>query len=121
MRYLKKEEIEGLRQLFLDMDMDASGTITLDELISGLDRHGAHVARSEVEALMAVRWTGMIYDIAERISPPPLRARSRGGGGCFLRLPWKPTVQSSSETPSILSLSIRLFHPVCTPRARHDA
>lgn len=52
-RHLKKEEIEGLRQMFLDMDADSSGTITLEELKTGLDRHGAHMAKSEVEALMA--------------------------------------------------------------------
>lgn len=52
-RHLKKEEIEGLRQLFLDMDADNSGQITLDELRRGLDRHGAHIAKSEVEALMS--------------------------------------------------------------------
>lgn len=52
-RHLKKEEIEGLRQMFLDMDTDGSGTITLEELKVGLDRHGAHMAKSEVEALIA--------------------------------------------------------------------
>lgn len=54
-RHLRTEEIEGLRQLFLDMDTDGSGTITVDELISGLDRHGAHMAREEVVALIRVR------------------------------------------------------------------
>jgi calcium-dependent protein kinase len=29
-----------------------AGTITIDELRSGLDQHGAHLAKSEVEALM---------------------------------------------------------------------
>ena len=51
-RHLKKEEIEGLRQLFLDMDADGSGTITVEELRRGLDRHGAHMCKTEVEALM---------------------------------------------------------------------
>ncbi len=51
-KHLKKEELEGLRQLFLEMDDDKSGTITIDELRKGLDHHGAHLAKSEVEALM---------------------------------------------------------------------
>ena len=52
-RHLKKEEVEGLRQLFNDMDADRSGKITIDELRQGLDRHGARMAKAEVEALMA--------------------------------------------------------------------
>ena len=51
-KHLKKEELEGLRQLFLELDDDKSGTITVDELRTGLDHHGAHLAKSEVEALM---------------------------------------------------------------------
>ena len=51
-KHLKKEELEGLRKLFVEMDADKSGTITIDELRVGLDRHGAHMAKSEVEALM---------------------------------------------------------------------
>jgi calcium-dependent protein kinase len=51
-RHLKKEELTGLRELFLEMDEDKSGTITIDELRTGLDKHGAHLAKSEVEALM---------------------------------------------------------------------
>jgi calcium-dependent protein kinase len=51
-KHLKKEELEGLRQLFVEMDTDKSGTITMDELRLGLDKHGAHLAKSEVEALM---------------------------------------------------------------------
>ena len=52
-RHLKKEEVEGLRQLFMDMDADRSGKVTIDELRQGLDRHGAKMAKAEVEALMA--------------------------------------------------------------------
>jgi calcium-dependent protein kinase len=51
-KHLKKEELEGLRQLFIEMDTDQSGTITVDELRIGLDHHGAHMANSEVQALM---------------------------------------------------------------------
>ena len=47
-RHLKKEEVEGLRQLFMDMDADRSGKITIDELRTGLDRHGARMAKTEV-------------------------------------------------------------------------
>jgi len=51
-KHLKKEELEGLHQLFLEMDTDLSGTITVDELRVGLEHHGAHLAKSELEALM---------------------------------------------------------------------
>lgn len=64
-RHLHKEEIEGLRRIFLDIDADGSGTITVDELVEGLDRHGAHIARAEVENLVAVRDFGFA---------PPFRA-----------------------------------------------
>jgi len=51
-RHLKKEELTGLRELFLEMDEDKSGTITIDELRKGLHHHGAKLADTEVEALM---------------------------------------------------------------------
>ncbi len=51
-KHLKKEELEGLKKLFIEMDVDKSGTITVDELRLGLDQHGAHLAKSEVEALV---------------------------------------------------------------------
>jgi len=51
-KHLKKEELEGLRQLFIEMDTDQSGMITIEELRIGLDHHGAHMANSEVAALM---------------------------------------------------------------------
>lgn len=52
-KHLKKEELEGLRQLFLEMDTDGSGTISIDELKLGLANHGAHMAIAEVESLMS--------------------------------------------------------------------
>ena len=50
--HLKKEELAGLREMFLEMDVDKSGTITLDELRQGLQHHGAALANADVEALM---------------------------------------------------------------------
>ena len=50
--HLKKEELAGLREMFLEMDVDKSGTITLDELRQGLQHHGAALADTDVEALM---------------------------------------------------------------------
>ena len=37
---LPSDEIEGLRQLFESIDIDKSGTITVDELREGLKKKG---------------------------------------------------------------------------------
>lgn len=37
---LPKEEIAGLKELFLEMDEDKSGTITVEEMRQGLKRKG---------------------------------------------------------------------------------
>ena len=52
-RHLKPEEVEGMRQLFMEMDTDRSGKVTIDELRRGLDKRGNKLAKAEVEALMA--------------------------------------------------------------------
>eukprot|EP00775_Hariotina_reticulata_P001153 gene1153-1493_t len=51
--HLPPEEIEGIRQMFMDMDTDGSGTISFEELREGLRRKGAHVADSELQRIMA--------------------------------------------------------------------
>lgn len=51
-QHLPHEEVDGLHALFKDMDEDGSGQITLEELAHGLERHGAHLAKAEVEELM---------------------------------------------------------------------
>lgn len=71
-RHLRTEELEGLRQLFLDIDADGSGSITVDELIVGLDRHGAHMSREEVEALIRVRASAsLLRGILFSLAPAP--------------------------------------------------
>lgn len=53
---LSEEEIKGLKQMFKNMDTDGSGTITFDELRSGLHRLGSKLTESEIKQLMdAVR------------------------------------------------------------------
>lgn len=51
-KHLKKEELEGLRQIFIEFDTDKSGTITMDELKKGLEQSGAKLAGQEVAKLM---------------------------------------------------------------------
>uniref|UniRef100_A0A383VCA4 non-specific serine/threonine protein kinase n=1 Tax=Tetradesmus obliquus TaxID=3088 RepID=A0A383VCA4_TETOB len=51
--HLPPEEIEGIRQMFMDMDRDGSGTISYMELKEGLRRKGAVVADHELERIMA--------------------------------------------------------------------
>ncbi|KAJ7957914.1 putative Calcium-dependent protein kinase [Quillaja saponaria] len=49
---LSEEEIKGLKQTFNNMDTDGSGTITLEELKSGLSRLGSKLTETEIKQLM---------------------------------------------------------------------
>ncbi|KAL6994779.1 Calcium-dependent protein kinase 9 [Sarracenia purpurea var. burkii] len=49
---LSEEEIKGLRQTFNNMDIDGSGTITIEELKIGLSKLGSKLSDAEIEALM---------------------------------------------------------------------
>ncbi|XP_022886489.1 calcium-dependent protein kinase 21-like [Olea europaea var. sylvestris] len=49
---LSEEEIQGLKAMFTNMDTDKSGTITYDELKSGLTRLGSKLSEVEVKQLM---------------------------------------------------------------------
>jgi hypothetical protein len=49
---LSEEEIKGLKQMFNNMDTDKSGTITLEELKTGLSRLGSKLTEIEIKQLM---------------------------------------------------------------------
>ncbi|KAL5577759.1 hypothetical protein UlMin_019458 [Ulmus minor] len=49
---LSEDEIQGLKAMFTNMDTDNSGTITYDELKSGLARLGSKLTETEVKQLM---------------------------------------------------------------------
>ncbi|KAK7321823.1 hypothetical protein VNO77_32802 [Canavalia gladiata] len=49
---LPEEEIRGLRQMFKNMDTDGSGTISFEELKSGLSTLGSQLSESEIRQLM---------------------------------------------------------------------
>ncbi|WOG89974.1 hypothetical protein DCAR_0209215 [Daucus carota subsp. sativus] len=49
---LSEEEIKGLKSMFANMDTDKSGTITYEELKSGLARLGSKLSELEVQQLM---------------------------------------------------------------------
>ncbi|KAF3446831.1 hypothetical protein FNV43_RR12011 [Rhamnella rubrinervis] len=49
---LSSEEIQGLKQMFNNIDTDGSGTITYDELKTGLSRLGSKLTESEIKQLM---------------------------------------------------------------------
>lgn len=51
---LSTEEIQGLKSLFMNMDTDNSGTITYEELETGLARLGSKLTEAEVRQLMDV-------------------------------------------------------------------
>ncbi|KAG2698271.1 hypothetical protein I3843_07G142500 [Carya illinoinensis] len=49
---LSEEEIKGLKQMFNNMDTDKSGTITFEELKTGLSRLGSKLPEAEIKQLM---------------------------------------------------------------------
>lgn len=49
---ISEEEIKGLKAMFANMDTDNSGTITYEELKSGLARLGSKLSEAEVKQLM---------------------------------------------------------------------
>ncbi|KAK2990017.1 hypothetical protein RJ640_004695 [Escallonia rubra] len=49
---LSSEEIQGLKAMFANMDTDHSGTITYEELKTGLARLGSKLTEAEVKQLM---------------------------------------------------------------------
>ncbi|KAK9673890.1 hypothetical protein RND81_12G196600 [Saponaria officinalis] len=49
---LPEDEIQGLKQMFENMDTDGSGTITYEELKEGLGRLGSKLSEAEAKALM---------------------------------------------------------------------
>ncbi|KAL6197931.1 hypothetical protein ACLB2K_027723 [Fragaria x ananassa] len=49
---LSEEEIKGLKAMFANMDTDKSGTITYEELKTGLARIGSRLSETEVRQLM---------------------------------------------------------------------
>lgn len=49
---LSEEEIKGLKAMFTNMDTDKSGTITYEELKTGLSRLGSKLSEAEVKQLM---------------------------------------------------------------------
>ncbi|KAH7690059.1 Non-specific serine/threonine protein kinase protein [Dioscorea alata] len=49
---LSEEDMKGLRQMFMNMDTDRSGTITYKELKAGLSSLGSRLIRKEIRQLM---------------------------------------------------------------------
>ena len=49
---MSDEEITGLKEMFRSLDTDNSGTITLEELRSGLPKLGTKISESEIKQLM---------------------------------------------------------------------
>jgi calcium-dependent protein kinase len=48
------DEISGMREMFLDIDKDKSGNITLDEFAAALHKKGQVVTELEIEKIMKV-------------------------------------------------------------------
>jgi hypothetical protein len=54
---LSDEEIMGLKEMFRSLDTNNSGTITLDELRSGLPKLGTKISESEIRQIMEAACT----------------------------------------------------------------
>ncbi|KAH0920213.1 hypothetical protein HID58_027878 [Brassica napus] len=65
---LSEEEIKGLKQMFKNIDTDGSGTITFDELRTGLHRLGSKLTESEIKQLMEAYGMGDDATIDEVIN-----------------------------------------------------
>lgn len=87
---LNEEEIKGLKQMFMNMDTDNSGTITYEELKAGLAKLGSKLSEAEVKQLMdAVRTSSELlqyfffnHDILDIVylPPDPFQADVDGNG-----------------------------------------
>lgn len=49
---MSEEEIKGLKAMFVNMDTDKSGSITYEELKTGLAKLGSKLSEAEVKQLM---------------------------------------------------------------------
>ncbi|XP_051139115.1 calcium-dependent protein kinase 29 [Andrographis paniculata] len=49
---LSEEDIKGLKQMFINIDTDGSGAITIEELREGLSKLGSNLSESEIQQLM---------------------------------------------------------------------
>jgi calcium-dependent protein kinase len=58
---LSEEEVTGLKELFKSIDVDGSGTLTLEELKQGLAKQGTVLADYEARQLMEA--VSVIYSI----------------------------------------------------------
>jgi calcium-dependent protein kinase len=64
---LNEEEIKGLKQMFMNMDTDNSGTITYEELKAGLAKLGSKLSEAEVKQLMEAVCSNLYYNTIIRI------------------------------------------------------
>eukprot|EP00967_Tisochrysis_lutea_P062351 scaffold80002_cov14-Tisochrysis_lutea.AAC.1 len=46
------DEISGMREMFMDIDKDKSGNITIDEFAAALHKKGQIVTEKEIEKIM---------------------------------------------------------------------
>lgn len=58
---LSEEEIKGLKATFMNIDTDKSGSITYEELKSGLARLGSKLSEAEVKQLMEAVSITLLY------------------------------------------------------------
>lgn len=50
--HLSAEEVEDIKEMFRKMDLDKDGTISFEELKTGLQNSGSHLAESDVQMLV---------------------------------------------------------------------
>lgn len=63
MQQLSRDEVEGLRHIFSDLDADGSGQLTPTELRDGLRRRGLSMTPEEMGELMKARAAEISYGV----------------------------------------------------------
>lgn len=59
---LSEEDIKGLKEMFNNIDTDRNGTITIEELKTGMHRLGSKLTEAEIQQLMdAVKISHFVF------------------------------------------------------------
>ena len=79
---LPADEISGMREIFLEIDKDHSGSISAEEFAQALRKKGNNLPEADVMRLVRVRWPGGAFDDAGLSRVFVLLRRSSEGCDC---------------------------------------
>jgi len=93
-QHLSEEQILGMKQIFQQLDTDRSGTITLEEMATGLRQMGASVCEAEIQSLFsAVSACPPKVALLPGTYSGPTCSSSSSRGPPWCRGPWARTGQ----------------------------